>query len=241
MRPVALALEMADEHNNVLSTRNGDHVLRAVSAEDSSLAVGVIDVGADSRDLVLRFRQQPDVDATVVVSVDQHHVGVRDALDRLQQDRGELVQRDPIIGLNNGEEISADLTHHHRDVPRRELINRLRLHLHPANPISATVRNDVQTGSVCDLAPHERTSTVLTQLGVSTSIVSLRDPEPSQQLPDLRLILLRVDRLVQKRVDPCICLERWATLLLVAVVRAIVPLEQVLDVVVRDPHVSCRD
>ena len=118
-------------------------VLAAVAGEHDALVVAVEHVGADVGDHERRPHQDADVDAAVVVAVDEHHLLVRRAADVGEQAVGEPLQRRAVLGLDDAEDVGADVAHDHRRVPQRQLVGRLRGQLDPADPVGAAVGDDL--------------------------------------------------------------------------------------------------
>jgi hypothetical protein len=112
------------------------------------------DVGAQRVELEAHLRQQADVDAAVVVALDQHRVLVRLAADLTQQHAREVTQRMTGLGLDDREDVGIQLLDHARRVLRGDLIDGLRLQLDPAQPVAAAARNDLDR--VVLMAEHER-------------------------------------------------------------------------------------
>ncbi len=124
LRPVPLGLEVVDEHGERAAAGQRDDVLRAVAAEDESAArVPVVDVGAHGPDLVRSPGEQPDVDPAVVVAVDDHDVRVERAPGAGDARVGEALERDAALGLDDREDVRADVGHDARRVHHRELVD----------------------------------------------------------------------------------------------------------------------
>lgn len=64
---------MIDHQEDLVTTWGANNDLDAVTREDDSAFVLVIDVAADVGDEVSTFGHHGDVDASTVVAVDEHH------------------------------------------------------------------------------------------------------------------------------------------------------------------------
>lgn len=71
----------------MLAAGQRDAVLGAVPAEHLALGVEVVDVAADPDDRVREAGEEPEVDAAVVVAVDDHDVRVKQSSGRVAQQR----------------------------------------------------------------------------------------------------------------------------------------------------------
>ena len=89
-----------------------------------------------------------DVDAAVVVAVDQHRVLVRPAgvavVEAVRQHVAvEAHERGAVLGLDDGQHVGVDVGDHARGVARGLLVERLALELQPADPVAAAVGDDL--------------------------------------------------------------------------------------------------
>jgi hypothetical protein len=118
-------------------------ILGAVAAEDDAVGVAIVDVRADPNKLEVGFGHQADVDAAIVVAIDQHHVRIRCAFDRPQQDRLELAQRGTVVSLDDREHVGVDVLDHLCGVLGCLLVRWFHFQLDPADPVGASVGDDL--------------------------------------------------------------------------------------------------
>ncbi len=139
-----LGLKMIDEDVNQQAGRGADGVLGAVAAEDQTDRIAVIDVGADGFDLKAGSGHDADIDAAVIVAVDQHHmlVHIRQQF-TVKADEGRAV-----LGFDNGDYISIHFLENPGGHADTEIIGRLDGKLNPANPVVAASGFDLDIEGV---------------------------------------------------------------------------------------------
>jgi len=128
---------------------------RAVPGEEDfagALGVGVVDVGGNREHLHRPGGEQPDVDAPLVVAVDEHDVGVA-AVEHLVV---EPHQRRAVLGLGDREHVGADVVDDPGGHADGQLVDRLGRQLHPADPVGAAhshYRHVARLGLLEEVAP----------------------------------------------------------------------------------------
>jgi hypothetical protein len=188
---------------------------------------------ADVDDLVAGRREQSDVDPALVVAVDDHDLAIRRPADLLEHDRGEVAQRDAVLGFDHAEDLGVDVAHDHRRVAGGQLVDGLGLELDPADPVEAAGGDDVDAAVV---VAGQEAAAVLAQDRVLTAVVSAEQPELAEEVQDLRDDGRRVGRLVEQLVDTGLLLEDDLAVGPGGQRERLGTVEQVLDVVGRDPQ-----
>ncbi len=141
-----LRLEMVDDDVEVLvPAANGEH--RSVAGEQAVVAlrrvrvpgVAIVDVALDAHDRTARRGEQADVDAALVVAVDEHHVAIAVGQHRLV----EAHERRPILRLDDGEHTGLEVLDDAGGHPDRHLVDRLDDELEPADPVGPPGGDDL--------------------------------------------------------------------------------------------------
>ena len=138
---------MIDQKDERVALRRRDIVLRAIAAEYSALRIRIIHMAADRRDRIVLPRHDRHVDAAIIIAVDQHHMVVRRASDRLDHVIRETNQRGTALRLDDAENIGADVPDHLCGIPRRDLVDLLILDVDPADPIIPAIRDDFDSAA----------------------------------------------------------------------------------------------
>ena len=238
LRPVALALQVVEEHDDLLAGRQADRRLEAVPAEDLALRVGVVDVRAERQDLEPVAGHESDVDPAVVVAVDDHHMPVRDAPDELERLRREPLEVDPVLGLDDSLDVGLEVLEDHGRVLHRKVVDRSDLELEPADPVGPSGGHDLEAGrgpreeAPADL-PKER------ERALATAVVLL-EVEVGEQRDHARLVGGRVGRLVEERIELVVRVEGGLADAPVGPAERERPGEEVLDVERREPEPVSR-
>src|SRR5205807_610097 len=108
-------------------------------------ALPVIDMAYNRLDPEGWLRQQADVDAPVVVAVDEHDSAVLGA-ERRQELVVEAGQGYTVLGFDDCEDIGVDLLYDLRRHPGGDLVHGLGLELHPSDEIATAIGNDLGAG-----------------------------------------------------------------------------------------------
>jgi hypothetical protein len=144
-----LRFEMVDDDVEVLvPAAHGEH--RRIAREQPMvpaqrvgvLGVAVVDVALDVHDRAPRRGQQADVDAALVVAVDEHDVPVAVAEHRLV----EAQQRGSVLGLDDGEHAGSEVLDDPRGHADRHFVDRLDDELEPADPVASAGGHDLDPG-----------------------------------------------------------------------------------------------
>jgi hypothetical protein len=162
-------------------------------------------VRARQLDLKPGLGHHADVDAAIVVALDQHRVRVGLPADAAQHHATEVAQRPARLGLHDAKDVGVNLEHHARGVTRCLLVDGFAFQLHPTNPIRAAAGNDLH-GAV--LAAAHELPAVLAQQRKLPTVVVLTQPERLEQLKDPLTVLLAVGGLTQQRVDLAVRRDR---------------------------------
>lgn len=190
-------------------------------------------MGADPCNLGPALGHEPHIDAALVVTVDEHHLLERVGADRLEEDAGEVPQGDTVLRFDDAKDVRIDVLDHHSGMPRSQLVDRLLLEVHPADPVASPVGNDLDFSV---LASREQPPAILTEQRELTPIVSPVQAELSEQLQDPLFVLGGVFRLVQQLVDRRVQLENSTSVCPRRQVERLGAIEQVFHVEGRDPH-----
>jgi hypothetical protein len=113
-----------------------------------------------------------------------------------------------------------------------QLVHGCRLQLHPADPARPPLGGDLEPawlGAGEQPAPH------LAELGVAPAVVSLGEPELAEEVLDLLLLLVAVERLREDLVGVRVAFEDDPTVVSVELQR-LGAVKEILDVEGRDLH-----
>ena len=141
---VPLALEVVDEHGQPVPGRGAEVVLGAVAAEYPAAGVGVVDVAALPDERVPGGGQYPDVDAPLVVAVDDHHVRVPGPSVHQQPRVGEPLERDPALRFDDAEDVRRGVLDDPRGVEHARLVDPVGGQLDPADPVAAPAGHELR-------------------------------------------------------------------------------------------------
>ena len=190
-------------------------------------------MGAHRDDLETVADQHADVDAAIVIAVDDHRVAVWSAANCWQQDVREAFQREAVLDLHRREHVRREILDHLCGVPGRERVHRADLQLHPPEPVVTPARGDLDLAS--DM-PHQQTPTVLAQDHERAAVVRRCEAQPAEQAHDLALVRIAVRGLAEDPVDLALQREHLPPGVRVGRLECPRALEEVLDVERCDPH-----
>jgi len=102
------------------------------TVDDLTGIVYVVNVATHFPDVVSSLRHQPNVDATVIVSINQHDTSVgflplplwKLVVDPIKHKPIERLECYPIFGLDHGQNVSIDIVYHTARVEHSNLIHR---------------------------------------------------------------------------------------------------------------------
>lgn len=160
---IALAFQVIDQNDQRIAVLGLDFILCAIAAEDEALIVAIVDVAADRDDLEIFLGQYADVDAAVVVAVDQHEVLIGRRVDRRQHARRKAQQSGAAFRLDHAENVGVKFGDDTSGVAGRGFIDFDARQFDPTDPVVAPVGNDLDR---LRFRPLDQMAAVLPQDGI---------------------------------------------------------------------------
>src|SRR5947208_5600268 len=155
---------MIDEQHQPLVRWRLQVILRAIAAEDEFSLIRVVDVTADQVYLESGTRHDGNIDTAIVVAIYQHDVIVELRADNVVLKAN---QRRTIFGFDQGDDVGTQRVD---DLGRHacgDLVDCLDLQIEPADPVIASVSDDLQSAACRSLY---QLAAVLTQNDELTTV-----------------------------------------------------------------------
>jgi hypothetical protein len=130
------------ENDERIALRGLDFELRAIATEDEAAIILVVDMAGDRHDIEFRPGHDPDIDAPVVIAVDQHDVIVGCALDGGHHVLAEPDQRRTALRFHDPKHVSVDLLDDPGGIAGGLFIDLLQREVDPSDPVVAPVCHD---------------------------------------------------------------------------------------------------
>ncbi len=178
-------------------------------------------------------RHEADVNATIVVAVDNHHVRVGLGADGRQELLVEPLKSDTIVDLDRAEDIRGDIADDLARVLCRDLVHPLSLEFQPADPVPAASRHDLHRAVP---KPLEELPSVLAQTDELAGVVVLEHPQIGETLQDRLLVGSTVGGLGEEFVQTAELVEHQLARGHSVLVQGLRSIEDVLQVKRRQPH-----